>query len=84
MRKHLWIAAEVEEHLSGDATILRSTYFGEFILTPNGLANLHERAVAPIQWRWEPEVHQPVNAERILLIFSQPGNSLPKFSYCWA
>src|ERR1700756_1554949 len=32
MRVHLWTAAEVEEHLSGSAEILRGTYFGELVL----------------------------------------------------
>ncbi|CAA9350833.1 MAG: hypothetical protein AVDCRST_MAG93-7111 [uncultured Chloroflexia bacterium] len=31
MRLHLWTAAEVEEHLSGPAEILRRTYFGELV-----------------------------------------------------
>jgi hypothetical protein len=48
MRLHLWAAAEVEEHLSGDAEVLRSTYFGELVLTPKDLAEMHEVAVAPI------------------------------------
>jgi hypothetical protein len=66
MRLHLWTAAEVEEHLSGEAEILRGTYFGEFILTPHRLADLHTEAVAPIRRRWHPEVHQPIDAERML------------------
>ncbi|MCW3096200.1 MAG: hypothetical protein JWL77_1818 [Chthonomonadaceae bacterium] len=83
MRKHLWTAAEVEEYLSGDAAILRGTYFGECVLTPNCLAVLHERAVEPIRWRWQPEVHQPVNAERMLRqILGESGtwDDLPKLS----
>jgi hypothetical protein len=66
MRLHLWTAAEVEEHLSGPAEILRGTYFGELVLTPDALADLHESAVAPIRQRWQPEVHQTVDAERTL------------------
>jgi len=66
MRLVLWTAAEVEEHLSGDAEILRSTYFGELVLTPNSLADLHAQAVAPIRRRWQPQVHQIVDAERML------------------
>lgn len=62
----LWTAAEVEEHLSGDAEILRATYFGELVLRPDDLAGLHAQAVAPIRRRWLPQVHQPVDAERAL------------------
>jgi hypothetical protein len=66
MRLHLWTAAEVEEHLSGPAEILRGTYFDELVLTSDALADLHERAVAPIRRRWQPEVHQIIDSERIL------------------
>jgi hypothetical protein len=66
MKLQLWTAAEVEEHLSGPAEILRGTYFGELVLTPDVLSDLHTRAVAPIQRRWRPEVHQTVRAERAL------------------
>lgn len=64
MRLVLWTGAEVEEHLSDNAIIFRGTYFGELILTPDGLANMHKKAVAPIRQRWRPEVHQTVDAER--------------------
>lgn len=66
MRLHLWTAAEVEEHLSGPAEILRSTYFGELVLTPDLLSELHKTCVARIKHRWQPEVHQVVDAERAL------------------
>src|SRR6266568_777992 len=66
MRLQLWTAAEVEEHLSGAAEILRHTYFGELVLTADALADLHARSVAPIRQRWQPEVHQPIDAERTL------------------
>jgi hypothetical protein len=66
MRLHLWTAAEVEEHLSGPAEVLRGTYFGELVLTPTSLAELHTQSVAPIKRRWQPEVHQVVDAERAL------------------
>lgn len=64
VKLELWSAAEVEDRLSGPTAILRETYFGELILTPEILADLHERAVAPIRSRWLPEVHQTVEAER--------------------
>jgi len=66
MRLHQWTAAEVEEHLSGDAEILRGTYFGELILTPDALSALHTASVAPIRRRWQPETHQTIDAERAL------------------
>jgi hypothetical protein len=66
MRLHQWNGAEIEEHLGGDAAILRGTYFGELVLTPNALAELHARAIAPIRRRWQPEVHQMIDAERHL------------------
>jgi hypothetical protein len=66
MRLHLWTAAEVEEHLSGSAEILRGTYFGELVLTPELLAERHATSVARVRRRWQPDVHQVVNAERAL------------------
>lgn len=62
MKLHLWTAAEVEEHLSGDAIILRGTYFGELVLTPllNLLQSLHNEKVATIKKRWLPDVHQTI------------------------
>lgn len=47
MQLHIWNAAEVEEHLSGNAAIFRATYFGELVLTPDTLAEQHRGAVAP-------------------------------------
>jgi hypothetical protein len=71
---HLWTASEVEEHLSGDAEILRSTYFGELVLTPETLVNLHRVAVAPVRRKWQPEVHQTIAAERKLRrMLAEPG-----------
>ena len=66
MGLHLWMSAEVEDHLSGAAEILRSTYFGELLLTPDTLVQLHEGSVSPIRIRWNPAVHQTIDAEREL------------------
>ncbi|BCS86847.1 hypothetical protein PSDVSF_00890 [Pseudodesulfovibrio sediminis] len=63
MKLHLWTKDEVEEHLSGPAEILRGTYFGELVLTPDALAQMHAGAIAPIRQRWIPEVHQTLDAE---------------------
>lgn len=66
MRLELWTALEVEPYLGGDAAFLRNTYFGEWILTPEKLAAWHQESVAPVRQRWQPEVHQVVDAERRL------------------
>lgn len=66
MRLHLWTGMEVEEHLSGEATIFRSTYFGELVCTPELLFEQHQEAVTSIKPRWMPEVHHVVDAERDL------------------
>ena len=50
-----WTALEVDEHLAGEAEVFRATYFGDLVLTPADLADLHSRAVAPIHRRWLPE-----------------------------
>lgn len=66
MTLHLWSGVELEDLLTGDAAILRGTYFGEMVLTPDLLRDRHRAAVAPITRRWVPEVHQTVDAEREL------------------
>jgi hypothetical protein len=66
VRLHLWTSENIETLLSGDAEILRRTYFGELALTPHLLAELHGLSVAPIQRRWLPQAHQIVDAERTL------------------
>lgn len=66
MRLTLWTSTEAEALLSGDAEILRGTYFDELILTPQSLANLHQTSAATVQRRWLPAAHQQVDAERML------------------
>lgn len=61
---HLWTGDEIHNNLVGQATILRSTYFGELVLTPDILQARHEQAVAPIRQRWLPEVHHVAEAEQ--------------------
>ncbi|WP_445175019.1 hypothetical protein [Microcoleus sp.] len=63
---HLWTEEEIDTYLSCDGLILRSTYFGEQVLTQNNLAERHSIAVQPIQERWLEAVHQAVDAERII------------------
>ncbi|MBT9316088.1 NACHT domain-containing protein [Leptothoe spongobia] len=60
----LWSKGELETYLSGDGLSLRSTYFGELILTPHNLTELHTIAIQPIRERWIEPVHQSVDAER--------------------
>lgn len=67
VRLHLWTASELDEHLSGPGEIFRSTYFGDLVLTPELLHNLHVSSVASIRNRWIPEVHQRLDAEREVL-----------------
>jgi hypothetical protein len=66
MRLHLWTSTEAETLLSGEAEILRKTYFGELLFTPVALNQQHELSSARIHHRWLPEVHQTVDAERTL------------------
>jgi hypothetical protein len=63
---HQWTSSEVETYLSGDATILRGTYFGEFVLTPASLRESQKESSARIKQRWFREVHQIVGAERTI------------------
>jgi len=66
MQLHLWTEDNLNQLLVGDAALLREAYFGDLILTPNRLADAHERAAAAAGDRWTPEVHQPSDAERHL------------------
>jgi hypothetical protein len=63
---HLWTEEEIDTYLSGDGLILRSTYFGDQVLTPNNLTERHKIAIQPIRERWLEPVHQAVDAERII------------------
>lgn len=66
MKLHLWTGDEIDNLLCGQATVLRNTYFGELVLTPDVLRERHEQAVAPIRARWQPDVHHVGEAEREL------------------
>lgn len=66
MKLHLWTSDEVDNLLTGQAAVLRSSYFGELVLTPDILRDFHEQAVAPIRTRWQPKVHHVGAAERDL------------------
>lgn len=64
MRLHLWTGDEVDNYLTGQAAVLRSTFFGELVLTPDVLRERHQMAVAPIRKRWQPDVHHVSESER--------------------
>lgn len=66
MTLHLWTGEEVDNNLTGPGAVLRSTYFGELVLTSDILRERHAQAVAPIRARWQPEVHHVREAERNL------------------
>lgn len=66
MTLHLWTGDEIDNLLVGQASVFRSTYFGDLILTPDFLRERHDQSVAPIRARWQPQVHQVVEAERSL------------------
>jgi hypothetical protein len=63
---HLWAEEDIDNYLSGDGLMLRSTYFGEQVLTPHNLAERHKIAIQPIRERWMESVHQSINAERTI------------------
>lgn len=66
MKLHIWTGDEVDNCLAGQAAVLRSTYFGELVLTPDILRNRHNEAVATIRTRWQPDLHHVGEAEREL------------------
>ena len=63
MKLHLWDENHLDTHLVGDASILRATYFGDLVLTPDTLRNLRESSLAPVRERWIPDVHVEVHTE---------------------
>lgn len=62
-RLDLLTAADIEDLLVGPAALLRETYFGELVLTPEQLAEQYKLAAAPFKRRYQPDVHVPVGAE---------------------
>lgn len=63
-RLHSWNSIEIEEHLSGHGRLLRESYFGELVLTPELLRDHHGASTEHIRGRWVPEAHQVTNLER--------------------
>ncbi|GAA4100812.1 hypothetical protein [Actinomadura miaoliensis] len=66
----LWAAEDFDAQMAG-LDDLRSTFFGELVLSPGSLAQVHERCVAPIRARWLALLHTTTHVEhrieRILL-----------------
>ena len=76
MQLHLWTEADLDTHLVGDAEILRRTYFGDLIFTPDRLREVRERSLAPAREHWNPALHVEVDAEsEVLKILGEPD--------CW-
>lgn len=72
---HQWVEKELDTYLAGPGLLLRSTYFGELILTPDELDKRHREAIQPIKDRWLVPVHQSVDAERIVRrMLGEPGS----------
>ena len=61
----LWAEENFDAQLSGFDE-LRSTFFGELVLTPDMLAKVHERSVGPVKARWLPPLHTSNHVERRL------------------
>ena len=61
----LWAAENFDAQLSG-LDELRSTFFGELVLSPEVLERAHERSVAPVKARWVPQLHRPSHVEHKL------------------
>lgn len=59
----LLTSEDVEDLLAGPGAILRETYFGELVITPDVLAQQYKIAAAPFQRRYQPEVHVVQDAE---------------------
>lgn len=59
----LWSTENFDEQLAGFDE-LRSTFFGELVLSPDVLAKAHERSVAPVAARWISPVHTSNHVEQ--------------------
>ena len=55
--------------------MLRNTYFGDLIVSPEELKLRHHQSIQPIQERWFEPVHQSTEAERMLRrMLGEPGS----------
>ena len=62
----LWAEEEIIGLLTGEAEVLKATYFGDLVISPEKLHLMHDEAMAPIRKRWEPLLHVEVDVERDL------------------
>ena len=60
---HRWGPDDIEAHINDGALILRASFFGELVFTPEALAACHEQSVAPIRRRWVPDLHVVTHVE---------------------
>ncbi|WP_085688200.1 MULTISPECIES: hypothetical protein [unclassified Pseudomonas] len=67
LKLELLTATDIEDLLVGPGALLRETYFGELVLTPELLAEQHRLAAAPFKRRFQQEVHVVVGAEEKVL-----------------
>jgi hypothetical protein len=75
LKLHLWAELEIDTYLSGPGLMLRSTYFGDLIATPEELERRHRESIQPIRERWLEPVHQTIDAERIIRrMLGEPGS----------
>jgi len=58
--------SDIDGYLTGPATSLRATYFGELIVTESDLAEQRRLAIAPFRSRFQSELHCAVPAESAL------------------
>jgi hypothetical protein len=78
MHLHLWADEEIEARLSGEAEVIRSTFFGELVLTVASLAEAHSRSIAPIRNRWVPGLNVATRVDLDLrAALLQPGSMGP-------
>lgn len=66
MKLHLWSEEDLKRHLEGPGLMYRYTYFGELVLTPETLKEIHERSISQIGDRWQPETHLKLEPEQTL------------------
>lgn len=67
LKLDLLTATDIEELLVGPGALLRETYFGELVLTPELLSEQYRFAAAPFKRRYQPEVHIVVGAEETVI-----------------
>ncbi|MDH8174296.1 hypothetical protein QIG29_27960, partial [Klebsiella pneumoniae] len=57
LKLELLTATDIEDLLVGPGALLRETYFGELVLTPELIAEQYRLAAAPFKNRYQPDVH---------------------------